>query len=206
MSLDALTDRITATEPRGKRRVIALCGPPASGKSTLAAQLSAQVAQSCVVPMDGFHLDNRILRTSGTLDRKGAPETFDISGLSHILRRLLTEDEVIFPVFDRAQDCAIAGAGLVAADTQTVIVEGNYLLLDRLGWRDLATFWDCAVYLSVPTHVLRERLLDRWRNLGLSEHDAQGRADGNDLRNAAEMADHLIAPDVTLDENLRPLG
>ncbi len=82
--------------------------------------------------MDGFHLDNRILDARGLRPRKGAPETFDAAGFIHMIRRLATEDEVIIPVFDRPRDIAIAGAQVIGATTKIAVVEGNYLLLERI--------------------------------------------------------------------------
>ena len=76
-----------AQSPRRQaRRVVAIAGPPASGKSTLAAGLVAAIrgagVHSQLVPMDGFHLDNRILSDRGILDRKGSPPSFDAMDFS----------------------------------------------------------------------------------------------------------------------------
>ncbi|WP_227268675.1 nucleoside/nucleotide kinase family protein [Roseobacter weihaiensis] len=194
----ALLSRLSAVPITHRRRLIALAGPPASGKSTLAHDLAQDIPDSCVVPMDGFHIDNAVLQDRQLLDRKGAPETFDIAGFSHLLSRLRQEEEVLYPVFDRARDCAIAGAGLVKAQTTTVIVEGNYLLLDHDDWRVVTTTWDFSVYLSVPFPVLRDRLMQRWHLHGLSPEQARQKVDGNDLPNAVTTAEHLVAPDLIL--------
>ena len=63
------------------RRFVAIVGPPASGKSTLAKELQRQIPSSCVVPMDGFHLSNEELKVLGLSERKGSAETFDVDGL-----------------------------------------------------------------------------------------------------------------------------
>lgn len=198
MRLEAVFAAIDQVPLTGKRRIIGLCGAPASGKSTLSEALTERLPNSAVVPMDGFHLDNRILSARGLLPRKGAPETFDVAGFAHLVRRLRHEDEVIYPLFDRSLDCAVAGAGRVGADTTTLIVEGNYLLYDGPGWRDLAGLWDVSIYLSVPQDVLRTRLMRRWRDHGFSEGDARAKVEGNDLPNAQVVADHLIVPDHTV--------
>ncbi len=83
--LRALSERIAQTSFSHKRRLIALAGAPASGKSTLAHALCALVPGACVVPMDGFHLDNALLEARGLLARKGAPETFDARGFLHLM-------------------------------------------------------------------------------------------------------------------------
>ncbi|MEM1073629.1 MAG: nucleoside/nucleotide kinase family protein [Pseudomonadota bacterium] len=198
--LAELARAISGLPFRHKRRLIAVAGPPASGKSTLAAALSLQVSRSCVVPMDGFHLDNRLLEERGALARKGAPHTFDVAGLNHLLARLQTEEEVNFPVFDREIDRAIAGAGCVDSDTKTVLVEGNYLLFDKPGWRDLAVFWDFSLYLAVPEADLRKRLLARWHAHGYSAETARQKTEANDLPNARLVTEHLLTPHLYLEE------
>ena len=193
-----LIERIQNVAPRSKRRLIALAGPPASGKSTLADHLGAAIANSCVVPMDGFHLDNEVLHLRGLSTRKGSPQSFDVVGFLHTIKRLQCETEVIYPIFDRKLDRAIAGAGVVGADMQTVIVEGNYLLLDAQGWRELAALWDLTVYLAVTEAVLRSRLMQRWLDHGHTDAQARAKVDANDLPNAMIVADQLLKPQITL--------
>ncbi|MEM9576573.1 MAG: nucleoside/nucleotide kinase family protein [Pseudomonadota bacterium] len=180
------------------RRLIAIAGPPASGKSTLAEVLAETLPDACVVPMDGFHLDNRILSGRNLLHRKGAPMTFDVAGFRHLLARLKTENEVHYPIFDRSLDCAIAGAGVVGQDTKTVVIEGNYLLLDAAGWRALRPLWDFAAYLSVPEDVLQDRLMQRWAQHGFSRDEAAQKTETNDLPNARTTVQNMLEPDLLL--------
>ncbi len=176
---------------RPGRRLVALSGAPGSGKSTLseplAAALTAAGIPAEVVPMDGFHLDNRLLSQRGILARKGAPESFDLAGFARLCQALKGEDQVIFPLFDRALDLAIAGAGEVGAACRVVVVEGNYLLFDEAGWRDLAGLWDLSIRIDTPLAELEARLIARWRSHGLDPAAAQARARGNDLANAARI-------------------
>jgi fructokinase len=134
--------------------------------------------------MDGFHLDNRLLEPLGLLQRKGAPETFDSTGFVRLVEALAVEDRAVYPIFDRALDRAIAGAGMVGPEVDTVVVEGNYLLLNSAPWSALRPLWDHAIMLSVPIEELRRRLIDRWLHHGMSQEAAVARAEGNDLRNA----------------------
>ena len=196
----ALVERVRATERRGQRRVVALAGPPASGKSTLAEGLCAALIAAGhaaqTVPMDGFHLDNRILEQDGTLARKGAPETFDAGGFLRLVSQLSDTPELVFPLFDRSRDIAIAGAGRLEDNCETVIVEGNYLLYDAPVWCELRSFWDLSVQLDVPEDALRNRLVARWRAAGLSQDEAVTRAEGNDMRNAALVAKASLEADL----------
>jgi fructokinase len=150
--------------------------------------------------MDGFHLDNAILDQRGLRPRKGAPETFDLDGLRHLMTRLKTEPEVIYPTFDRALDRSIAGAGVVDEATKTIVIEGNYLLFDAPGWRELAHFWDFSAYLSVPDAVLRTRLMARWHTHGFSDDDAARKTNENDLPNALRIRDNRLPADLTVEE------
>lgn len=199
-ALAVLLQQVSDVVPRRRRRLVALAGPPASGKSTLAQELAAALPSARVVPMDGFHLDNRILATRGLSDRKGAPETFDVAGFAHLLTRLQSEDDVFYPIFDRTTDRAIAGAGHIGPDTETVVVEGNYLLLDAPHWRDLCGLFDVTAYLEVPEDVLRARLMQRWHEHGYTPQQAQAKVEGNDLPNTRQTAQALVRPDIVLTE------
>ncbi|MEL6531967.1 MAG: nucleoside/nucleotide kinase family protein [Pseudomonadota bacterium] len=188
--------------PRGERHLIALAGPPAAGKSTLAESIAegirARGRAVNVVPMDGFHLDNRLLEARGLLARKGAPETFDLAGFTRMLAAMQAGGEVIYPLFDRESDRAIAGAGLLPETADLVLVEGNYLLFDRPGWRDLAAFWALTVRLTAPEALLRERLIGRWRRHGLDAEAATTRAEANDLPNAQAVLRHALPADLEI--------
>ena len=200
-TMDALLNAVVAAPRQHKRRLIAICGAPASGKSTLAAALCDGLigmgCASCVVPMDGFHLDNAILKAKGAFDRKGAPHTFDSAGFAALIHRCAREDDVYYPTFDRGRDLAIAASGVVSADVDTVLVEGNYLLMQTSGWRDLADLWDMTVALDVPLGELTKRLIARWVDHGLSVDDATRRAEQNDLPNARTVMEHSSPADYT---------
>lgn len=185
----------------GGRRLVALSGAPGSGKSTLSEPLAAMLTErgvwSEVVPMDGFHLDNRLLKARGLMPRKGAPETFDLGGFARLCHALRADDEVIYPLFDRSRDLAIAGAAHVGQDCSVAVIEGNYLLFDEPGWRDLADLWDVSIRLDVPLADLEARLVQRWLTHGLDQAAAEARARGNDLANAQRIASARLPADLT---------
>jgi fructokinase len=174
-----------------QRQLIAIAGPPASGKSTLAqalvARLNAERPQAALLPMDGFHLDNGLLEARGLLARKGAAETFDLAGFRALLVRTKQEPSLFLPTFDRSRELAIAASAEIKPSEKLVIVEGNYLLFDLPGWRDLAPLWDFSLFIEASLPRLRERLLARWRAQGLSEAAALAKCDENDLPNAEQV-------------------
>jgi len=200
----ALADRIEALPRHDGRRLIAIAGAPASGKSLLSGVLATTLTHrgrtARVIPMDGFHLDNKVLTARGLLPRKGAPETFDAHGFIALIKRIKRGGEVIYPEFDRSRDLAIAGAAVLGADCDTAIIEGNYLLFDEPPWSELKPLWDLSVWIDTPMEVIRARCIQRWLDHGHSQQDAEKRAEGNDLRNAKRIAGAQLPADMVLRE------
>ncbi|MBD3788386.1 MAG: phosphoribulokinase [Sphingomonadales bacterium] len=181
----------------GDRVLIALIGAPASGKSHLAAELAATLGSAAVVPMDGFHRENDWLDAEGLRARKGAPETFDVEGLLTAVRTLRTGDQdLALPGFDRAADAVVPGAVAVPAAARVVLIEGNYLLLTRPLWRDLAPLFDLTIRIATPEATLRARLAARWSALPAAE--AAARIEGNDLPNAQAIRAESRAADLVI--------
>lgn len=170
-----------------------------AGKATGASDATS-LPFCMVVPMDGFHFDNAVLNARGLRSRKGAPETFDVAGLAVLLRRLRAdaEPEIAIPVFDRDLEVARAGARIVPAGAGLLLVEGNYLLLDSPGWRDLRPLFDVSIYIDVPESELRRRLKERWLGYGLTGDALARKLDDNDLPNARLVQEHGAEADLRL--------
>ena len=195
---------------RERRFILGIAGPPASGKSTLAAALrDALNAPSAagegagiaaIAALDGFHYDDRVLHARGHRLRKGAPFTFDAEGFEAMLKRLAasSREAVAVPVFDRDLELSRAAAAVVEPHHRVVITEGNYLLLDDERWRGVRARIDFSVFLDVPADELRRRLVRRWRAHGYGPGEAEEKTEANDLVNARLVAGGSVKPDLRI--------
>jgi pantothenate kinase len=186
---------------RSGRVMVALAGPPAAGKSTFSAGLAAilPAGQAAVVPMDGFHFDDGVLRTLGRSHRKGAPDTFDFGGFKALLQRLRAgEADVAIPIFDRSMELSRAAAAIVGTGVRFVLVEGNYLLLNEEPWTQLASLFDYSVFIDVPEAELDRRLVERWREHGREPQAARRWIDTNDMPNIRRVLAHQRPADLVV--------
>lgn len=208
---ELVTDRMRS----GARTVIGIAGPPASGKSTLA-EIAVQelnrtnessVPMAALLPMDGYHLDNRLLESKGLLARKGAPETFDAHGFCEAVKQLsTTEWETFHPKFDRQMDLAIANSIAIHPDTPVVVVEGNYLLLRSEPWSSLREEFAATVFVCPSMEDLLDRLQQRWIRHGLDPESAMLKATRNDLPNAELVIRESRQADLRLSQNYTEFG
>lgn len=183
------------------RFIVAIAGPPGSGKSTLSAKLRELLPEGTaeIVAMDGFHYDDRVLEHRGLRPRKGSPETFDFAGFEVLLKRIREgEPDIALPLFDRSMELSRAAAALLGPQVRFVLVEGNYLLLDEEPWTRLAKLFDFSVFLDVPAAVLEKRLLARWHTHGFGDDEARAKVASNDLPNARRVSGRRRAADMVV--------
>ncbi|MBO6892425.1 MAG: uridine kinase [Roseibium sp.] len=213
--VDLVSDLVESRMRDGARTIVGVAGPPASGKSTLAEAVVQNlnrgsrhtVARAALLPMDGYHLDNRILESRGLLARKGAPESFNAAGFCDAVRRLATATrETFHPSFDRHLDLAIANAIAIHPETSVIVVEGNYLLLDRNPWTSLRELFAVTVFVCPSMSALRSRLLQRWSKHGLEPDTALRKVTENDLPNAVLVARESHKADLLLTQNYTEFG
>ena len=187
------------------RTVIGVFGKPGCGKSTFSHYLSENLPSELVaiVPMDGFHLSNKVLAELGRTEYKGAPDTFDVMSFAALLRRIRNENDsvIYYPVFDRSIEESIAAQGKVSASIKVVIVEGNYLLHDEGPWSDIASLLDESWYLDLPDEVRVERLIERHIRYGKSPADADAWVRRTDEKNAELIGKSASRADFVLNLN-----
>lgn len=208
--VERVCDLVRTKGQGGGRTIIGIAGPPASGKSTLAEAVVHRLNTACetetppaaLLPMDGYHLDNRILETRGLLARKGAPETFNALDFCDAVRRLpAAEREMFYPSFDRQMDLSIAHRIAIHPNTPIVVVEGNYLLLTTEPWSSLHNVFAATVLVCPAIETLQDRLQQRWIDHGLDRDAARHRADSNDLPNAALVIRQSRKADLVLTQS-----
>jgi pantothenate kinase len=201
-----LVERAQALLSRQRRAVLGICGAPGSGKSTLAGKLAELLGpQAVVVPMDGFHLHDEELARLGRLDRKGAPDTFDVDGYAALLGRIRAEHDgtVYAPSFDRDRELSLAGAVAVLPEHRLVLTEGNYLLLDVPGWREVrGQLTECWFVQDDEGRV--ERLIERHVRHGRSRDAATEWVMRSDEPNARLVAESAHRADLVVDADWGP--
>jgi pantothenate kinase len=192
----AAVERARGLAETGTRNILGIAGPPGGGKSTVARAVVAELGdQARLVPMDGFHLAQSELVRLGRRDRMGAPDTFDAAGYAALLRRLKTDEPVVYaPEFRREIEEPIAGAIAVPKSVPLVVTEGNYLLL----WPEIKPLLDETWYVETDEELRVQRLIQRHVEFGKTPEYARAWVMRSDERNAAlvaqtaSKADHLV--------------
>ena len=195
----------------GRRILVMLAAPPGAGKSTLLSflhRLSRE--QTGLLPiqtigMDGFHRRQEYLlshtaerdgKTVRMTEIKGAPVTFDLDRLAESVKKAAAGEVCGWPAYDRLLHNPVENA--VTVDSDLVLLEGNYLLLDADGWRDLSAYADYTVFISAGEEFLRRRLIERRIRTGVEEEAAVRFVDFSDVPNVRLCLEHSMPADLQL--------
>ena len=195
--LNAIETRIGAGPPPF---IIAIAGPPATGKSTLAEKLtedlrtSGQTAAYC--PMDGFHKTNAQLEAEGLRSVKGRIDTFDGGAFAEAVARLSSGDGFWWPRYSRHTHEPVPEGTRIDGNETVCIVEGNYILMPQEPWNAAASHFDLSIFLDVPDALLIDRLVPRHVRSGRTVAEAKNKIANADMPNAATVRSSKGAADI----------
>lgn len=169
LDLDRLVEQISRSGGRGSRVVVAVDGPGASGKSTLAEQVARSLPEAVVVQVDDFYLpsDQRDARSG-----EGGP-LFDLPRLKHqVLEPAARGDGFRYQRYDWDHDAM--SAWVEVAPDVPVIVDGVYSL--HRSFRFAYTF---SVFCRCDRAIRLRRGVDRdgedaevmWRDVWMPAED-----------------------------------
>lgn len=198
---------------KGARLIVFLAAPPATGKSTLAAFL-AHLSRECgytpvqALGLDGFHYhQDYILSHSVTLGDgrtlpmqkvKGSPETYNVAHFAEKLKQLRTGNP-LWPVYDRRLHDVVEDQ--VQAVCPIILIEGNWLLFQEGDWAKLAFAADYTIFIRAEEHLLRDRLIGRKMQGGLSKLEAESFYETGDGVNVRRTLAGSTGADLTLKMN-----
>jgi pantothenate kinase len=191
--------------------MVAVAGPPGSGKTAFAtilvAVLNAEADDkvAALVGLDGWHYPNAYL-ASHFIERKGepiplqsikgAPETFDVTAAFDCLSRIRQGGRVSFPVYSRTLHEPIPSGGTIESSHRIVVVEGNYLLLDEEPWRRFCQLFDVRVFISASLETLVDSLMGRHLRGGKRRSAAERQVHEVDLANAERVGPSVLHAQV----------
>ncbi len=180
--------------------LVAISGPPASGKSTISRRLVEDMSRaghaSCYCPMDGFHLTNRQLRDRQLHPFKGRIDTFDSQAFSAAVAHLALRKAFWWPDYSRQFHEPIAEGTRIEGNESLHVIEGNYILDRAEPWRSVAAAFDLRIFVDAPTETLEHRLRDRHMKSELDEFEVRRKIDVVDLPNAARIRQGLGEIDI----------
>ncbi|WP_029319137.1 nucleoside/nucleotide kinase family protein [Butyrivibrio sp. AE3004] len=212
--LPLLSELSQSQKEKGGRLLVLLAAPPGAGKSTLCSFLQKlseehdEFKDLQAIGMDGFHRRQEYLLTHNTIrdgaevrmvDIKGAPITFDLDLLKQRIKELFEKEKTPWPSYDRHLHNPVENAILVEKDI--VLLEGNYLLLDEDGWREIKDYADYTISIKADENMLRGRLIDRKIKSGNTRKAAERFVDFSDMTNVRLCLNKTIKADLELTLN-----
>ena len=193
------------------RILVMLAAPPGAGKSTFVSFLEHMAKELIpdkkvqAIGMDGFHRRQEYLTSHTTIvdgkeipmvDIKGAPITFDLEALKNKIIELKENAVCKWPEYNRMLHNPVEDA--ITIDGDIVLLEGNYLLLDDDGWRDISEYADYTISMTAEPQMLRKRLIDRKTASGNTREKAENFVDFSDMANVRICLEHSKKADMEL--------
>src|SRR5712691_6278420 len=166
------------TEDSKMPYIIGVGGSVAVGKSTTARVLQAlltrwpNVPKVDLVTTDGFLYPNAILEREGLMEKKGFPESYDLTTLLGFLSDVKAGNRPArAPVYSHLIYDVMANQWIEVDHPDILIVEGLNVLQAARPPKDgkaipfVSDFFDFSVYLDADEEVLRQWYVDRFLTL-----------------------------------------
>jgi type I pantothenate kinase len=158
--------------------IVGLAGSVAAGKSTTARVLKALLARWPshprveLVPTDGFLFPNTVLERRGMMNRKGFPESYDLTRLLNFLAEVKSgRDRVEAPVYSHLVYDVLPDQTLVIQRPDIVIVEGLNVLQPAKLPKDgeaipfVSDFFDFSIYIDAAEELVESWYVERFLRL-----------------------------------------
>jgi uridine kinase len=155
--------------------IIGLAGSVSAGKSTTARVLQALLARwpthplVALVPTDGFLFANGVLEARGLMNRKGFPESYDLTRLLNFLGDVKSgKDRVEAPVYSHLIYDVLPDQALVIERPDIVIVEGLNVLQPAKLPKDgeaipfVSDFFDFSIYIDAAEELVESWYVERF--------------------------------------------
>jgi type I pantothenate kinase len=158
--------------------IIGLAGSVAVGKSTTARVLQALLARWPshprveLVPTDGFLFENTVLEERGLMNRKGFPESYDLTKLLNFLAEVTSgKARVEAPVYSHLVYDVLSDQTLAIEQPDIVMVEGLNVLQPAKLPKDgeaipfVSDFFDFSIYIDASDELIEEWYVERFLRL-----------------------------------------
>jgi type I pantothenate kinase len=158
--------------------IIGMAGSVAVGKSTTARVLQALLARWPnhprveLLPTDGFLFPNAVLEARGLMNRKGFPESYDLTKLLNFLGDVKSgKDRVEAPVYSHLIYDVLNDQTLSIERPDIVIVEGLNVLQPAKLPKDgeaipfVSDFFDFSIYIDATADLVESWYVERFLRL-----------------------------------------